>query len=66
VLHASMQSLPLFFYSFMTSSSLWSMTNGLVPHLLGPTNFYLKVLINILNSNYLWVHQDTSECCYVH
>jgi len=36
------------FYSFLTSCSHWSVSNSRVPRVMGPTNFYLKVWLNIL------------------
>jgi len=44
------------FIEFLGSCSRWRVTNGLLPRVLGPTNFYLK----------FWVNWNTSECCCVH
>ena len=44
-----MLSLSLIFIEFLGSCSRWRVTNGLVPCVLGPTSFYLKIWVNILN-----------------
>ena len=51
-----MLSLSLLFIEFLGLYSRWSVTNSLVPRVLGPTNFYLK----------FWANWNTSECCCVH
>jgi len=63
VLHWSFD---LYLKSFLKSSSRWSVTNSLVPRVLGPTNFHLKFWANCHTSECCCVLENTSECCCVH
>jgi len=44
-----MLSISLLFIEFFGSCSRWRVTNDLVPCVLGPTSFYLKIWVKILN-----------------
>jgi len=54
------------FIEFLGSYSRWRVTNGLVPRVLGPTNFYLKFWANWNTSECCCVIENTSEFCCVH
>jgi len=47
-------SLSLLFIEFLGSCSRWSVTNGVVSCVMGPTGFYLKIRVNILNFRMLF------------
>jgi len=59
-------SFDLYLKSFLKSSSRWSVTNSLVPRVLGPTNFHLKFWANCHTSECCVVLENTSEFCCVH
>jgi len=51
-------SLSLLFIEFLGSCSRWKVTNGVMSCAMGPTDFYLKFWINILN--FICVHLGSS------
>jgi len=54
------------FIECLGSYSHYRLTNGLLPRVLGPTSFYLKIWVNILTIRMLLCYQGwTSECCCV-
>jgi len=63
-----MLSLWALFVEFLGSYSRCKMTNGVMPHVMGPTNFYLKLWVNILTIRMLLCSSGwTSECrCVLH
>jgi len=54
-----MSSLWSLFIESLGSYSRCRMSNGVMPYVLGPTSFYLKIWVNIL------IIRWTSECCCV-
>jgi len=62
-----MLSLWSLFIEFLGSYSRCRVPNGVMPHALGPTNFYLKFWVNILTIRMLLCSSGwTSECCVLH
>jgi len=61
-----MLSFSLLFIEFLGSCSRWRVTNGVVPCVLGPTDFYLKFWAYWNTSKCCCVLENTSECCCVH
>ena len=55
-----MLSLSLLFIKFLGSCSRWRVTNGVMPCVLGPTCFYLKICVNIPTIKMLLC--SSSEC----
>jgi len=61
-----MLSLWYLFIEFLGSYSRCRMSNGVMPCVLGPTNFYLKFWVNILTIRMVLCSSGcTSECCRV-
>ena len=61
-----MLSLSSLFIEFLGSYSRCRVSNGVMPRILGPTNFYLKFWVNILTIKMLLCFPGwTSECCCV-
>ncbi|AES64922.2 hypothetical protein MTR_2g033190 [Medicago truncatula] len=46
---------------FLGSYSRYKVTNGVMPRVLGPTSFYLKIWVNILNIRMLLCSQDEHQ-----